>query len=256
MNSVRVTFGTRTYRLGRGVDLSLPLDLHGPQPNAYDVPPATARPYSGDGFILDAHSGGSCNCEVIQFIPHCHGTHTESVGHITAKRFPISGVLPEPFLPCSVISVTPHGREIHAEAIERATASLDRNFLEALVVRTLPNSADKLTRRWEDATTPYFTPEAMAAIRAKGVNHLLVDLPSLDPLRDDGRLAAHRVFWDMPSGSKELRAAEAQRRTVTEMIFVPDEVPDGRYLLTIQLPHLVSDAVPSRPILYFLEEEA
>ena len=31
---------------------------------------------------------------------------------------------------------------------------------------------------------------------------------------------------------------------------------NGRYLLTIQVPRLVSDAVPSRPILFFLEENA
>jgi arylformamidase len=254
MNSAHVTIGRTNYRLGRPVDLSLPLDPHGPQPNAYGVPPATARPYSGDGFTLDTREGGSCKCEVIEFIPHCHGTHTESVGHLTIERFPVSAVLPEPFLPCSVISVQPHGREIRADAIEHATAGLDPAFLETLVVRTLPNSPDKVTRRWEDATTPYFTPEAMAAVRGRGVNHLLVDLPSLDPLIDGGRLAAHRVFWGMPPGSKEIPAGDARRRTVTEMIFVPDDVPDGRYLLTIQIPRLVSDAAPSRPILFFLDE--
>jgi kynurenine formamidase len=254
MTLVRVTIGNRTYRLGRRLDLSLPLDLHGPQPNAYGVPPATARPYSGDGFTLDVRAGGSCNCEVIEFIPHCHGTHTESVGHLTRERFPLSAVLPEPLLPCSVVTIQPKGRTIDAEPIERATAGLDPDFLEALVVRTLPNPADKATRRWEDETAPYFTPEAMAVVRGKGVEHLLVDLPSLDPLHDEGRLAAHRVFWGMPPGSQELPAGEARRRTVTEMIFVPDDVPDGRYLLTIQVPHLVSDAAPSRPILFVLDE--
>jgi hypothetical protein len=86
------------------------------------------------------------------------------------------------------------------------------------------------------------------------VKHLLVDLPSVDPISDGGRLAAHRVFWDMPPGSKELPANEARHRTITEMIFVPDDVPDGRYLLTIQTPHIASDAVPSRPLLFFLED--
>src|SRR5262249_34925625 len=148
-------------------------------------------------FTLDTRHGGSCNCEVVEFIPHCHGTHTESVGHLTRVRFPISAVPLPPFLPCSVISVEPFGREISSAAIEKATAGLDPAFLEALVVRTLPNSTAKLTRRWEDATTPYFTPEAMRAIRGKGVQHLLVDLPSLDPLRDGGVLAAHRIFWDL-----------------------------------------------------------
>jgi kynurenine formamidase len=256
VNAAHVTFGTRTYRLGRAVDLAIPLDPHGPQPNAYGVPDASARPYSGDGFTLDTRAGGSCNCETITLTPHCNGTHTESVGHLTRDRLPITAVELPLFIPCSLISVAPHGREIRPDAIAPLTSALPREFLEALVVRSMPNPAEKLTRRWEDATTPYFTPEAMAVIRSRGVNHLLVDLPSLDPLRDDGRLNAHRVFWDMPPGSQELPDAEARRRTITEMIFVPDDVPDGRYLLSIQLPRIVSDAVPSRPILFFLVEGA
>ena len=240
----------------RSVDLSIPLDPHGPQPSAYGAPAATARPYAGDGFTLDTRLGGSCNCEVIEFTPHCNGTHTESVGHITRERFPLSAVPLPVFIPCWLISVQPHGREIRAEAIERATASAPQESLQALVVRTLPNDANKRTRRWENDTTPYFAPEALAAIRARGVQHLLVDLPSLDPLNDGGALAAHRVFWDVPPGSQELPGEEARRRTVTEMIFVPDTVPDGRYLLTIQTPHIASDAVPSRPLLFFLDEGA
>jgi arylformamidase len=240
---------------GRSIDLSIPLDPHGPQPNAYGAPPATARPYASDGFTLDTRLGGSCNCEVIAFVPHCNGTHTESVGHITAERFPLVAMPLPLLLSCSVISVTPEGREIRADAITRATASVPQESLEALVVRTLPNDTSKYTRRWEDVSTPYFTPEAMRTIRAMHVQHLLVDLPSLDPLSDGGRLAAHRVFWDVPPGSKELPAPEARLRTVTEMIFVPNDVPDGRYRLTIQFPNIVSDAVPSRPILFELEGE-
>jgi hypothetical protein len=254
MTSVRVTIGGRTYRLGRPTDLALPLDVHGAQPNAFGAPPANARPYAGEGFTLDTRAGGSCNCEVIEFVPHCNGTHTESVGHLTAERFPLSSVLPEPFLACSVISVEPQGRAIRAETVERAAAGLAPDFLEALVVRTLPNFAGKATRRWEDATTPYFTPEAMGVVRRMGVDHLLVDLPSLDPLSDGGRLAAHRVFWEIAPGSTEVPAGAARLRTVTEMIFVPDHVTDGRYLLTIQVPRLVSDAVPSRPILFAPDE--
>lgn len=229
----------------RSVDLSIPLDPHGPQPNAYGAWFAIAQPYSG----LDTRLGGSCNCEEIDLIPHCNGTHTESVGHITRERFPLSAVSLPLFLSCSVVSVTPKGREIHAEQFEGVP-----NNLEALVVHTLPNDASKRTRRWEDATTPYFTPDAMRVIRNRGVQHLLVDLPSLDPLQDGGVLAAHRVFWDMPPGSQKLPGAEARQRTVTEMIFVPDDVPDGRYFLTIQFPNIISDAVPSRPILFYLEE--
>ena len=254
MIHLHITIGSRTYRPGRAVDLAVPLDFHSAQPNAYGVPAATARPYSGPGFTLDTREGGSCNCEVISFTPHCNGTHTESVGHLTRERFPVSAVLPEPFLPATVLSVRPHGREITAAALDRT--ALDSAFTTALIFRTLTNAPDKTTRRWEDAATPYFTPGAMAVIRELGVKHLLVDLPSVDPLVDDGRLAAHRVFWDLPPGSQEVPAGEARLRTVTEMIYVPDDVPDGRYLLSLQLPRFVADAAPSRPLLFFLDEVA
>lgn len=229
----------------KAVDLSIPLDPHGPQPNAYGAPPATARPYSGEGFVLDTRQGGPCNCDVLQLIPHCNGTHTESVGHITDERFPLTAILIPPIVPCVVLSVRPVGREIRPDQFEPLPAGI-----EALVVRTLPNDAGRRTRHWVNESTPYFTPDAMRVIRARGLEHLLVDLPSLDPLSDGGALAAHRVFWDVPPNSRALPSEAARRRTVTELIYVPPEVRDGRYLLTIQYPNIVSDAVPSRPILF------
>jgi kynurenine formamidase len=254
MKTIHVTIGERTYGLGRSVDLSLALDFHGPQANAYGVPMASARPYSGEGFTLDTRAGGSCNCEVLSITPHCHGTHTESVGHLTRGRYPISEVMPPPLLAATVITVQPEGRAITANCIE--IVKYDLAFCEALIVRTLPNGVDKKVKRWKHDTTAYFTTEAMAVIRDLMVQHLLVDLPSLDPLSDEGKLAAHRVFWGLPPGVSDLTRVEDLSRTVTEMIYVPDEVPDGRYLLTLQLPRFVSDAAPSRPILFFIDEDA
>jgi hypothetical protein len=39
-------------------------------------------------------------------------------------------------------------------------------------------------------------------------------------------------------------------KTITEMIYVRDEVADGLYLLNLQIAPFVSDAAPSRPLLY------
>jgi len=38
------------------------------------------------------------------------------------------------------------------------------------------------------------------------------------------------------------------------MIFVDDNIPDGKYLLMIQIPAFVSDAAPSRPIIFDINE--
>jgi len=36
---------------------------------------------------------------------------------------------------------------------------------------------------------------------------------------------------------------------MTELINVPDDVPDGRYLLNLQIAPFEADAAPSRPVL-------
>ena len=41
--------------------------------------------------------------------------------------------------------------------------------------------------------------------------------------------------------------------TITEMIFVPDEVADGIYALSLQVAPFVADAAPSRPLLFALD---
>ena len=38
--------------------------------------------------------------------------------------------------------------------------------------------------------------------------------------------------------------------TITELAYVDDTVPDGVYLMSLQIPAFGGDAVPSRPLLY------
>ncbi|MDT8325132.1 MAG: cyclase family protein, partial [Bacteroidota bacterium] len=78
---------------------------------------------------------------------------------------------------------------------------------------------------------------------------------SLDRARDEGRLSAHHLFWEVEQGSHRVDAAEHSMRTVTEMIYVPNHLPDGRYFLDIQLAPFVADAAPSRPILFSIDTE-
>ena len=79
-----------------------------------------------------------------------------------------------------------------------------------------------------------------------GVKHLLVDFPSVDRLLDEGRLTCHNIFWE--TNNKKLNLA-ARGKTITEMIFVSNDIIDGKYLLNIQTPSFVSDAPPSKPII-------
>ena len=93
----------------------------------------------------------------------------------------------------------------------------------------------------------FFSIDAMEYIVSLGVEHLLVDTPSVDRLLDNGHLSAHNIFWE--TKDKEFNP-KTKNKTITEMIFVSEEIQDGGYLLNLQIPAFVSDAAPSRPILY------
>jgi hypothetical protein len=122
----------------------------------------------------------------------------------------------------------------------------------ALIIRTLPNQPDKQHRNYSDSTPPYLSREAAELLIERGIEHLVVDLPSIDRAHDEGRLTAHRIFFGLPPRSTALAQATRPRATVTELAYIPDAAPDGPYLLELQVPALGGDAVPSRPLLYRL----
>ncbi len=252
------------------MDLSIPLHFNGPQPNTYDVPIATAAAVEAGQFIGDTRRGGSCNFETYTMIPHCNGTHTECIGHLSFERISIHKTLRETLFPAVLTSVQPvqalnssetyHLRKeesdflITANALRTALVNADNSFLRALIIRTLPNDSTKMSRRYAEAPAPFFSIEALEFIRSLDVEHLLVDVPSLDRARDEGKLSAHRIFWDMPPMTHDVSLTAHSLRTITEMIYVDDSISDGKYLLNLQIASFVADAAPSRPILYSLQE--
>jgi hypothetical protein len=119
---------------------------------------------------------------------------------------------------------------------------------KGLIIRTLPNDVSKLTRRYGGGTLPpYFDTDAMEYIVEGGFKHLLVDLPSIDRLYDEGKLVNHRLFWNVEPDSFEHNSSTRYNSTITELIYVPNEAVDGEYLLNLQIAPFASDASPSRP---------
>jgi kynurenine formamidase len=237
----------------QGVPIAIPLDPHGPQPAFFTDEPASARPLRAGDYVGDVRLGGSCNAEVVQLVPHCHGTHTECRGHLTHERLRVQEtIFSEPCL-AQLISLQ---AEPSADGYPRfslaslAAAWRDDLPVEAAVIRSLPNDAGRKALAYEHAP-PYsvFSEEAIAWLAERPVKHLLVDSPSLDPAHDGGQLQVHRLWWCM-AGNAAPEALETGRRSATEMIFVPDAVADGLYWLELGLSPLLSDATPSRPILY------
>jgi hypothetical protein len=122
---------------------------------------------------------------------------------------------------------------------------------EALIVRTAPNDDAKLARRYDgNPMPPYFSTEAMEFIAARRTKHLLVDLPSIDRLFDEGNLSNHRIFWNVDPGAFEISPESRTNATITELIYVPSDVADGGFLLDLHIAPFESDAAPSRPMIF------
>lgn len=251
------------------IEISIPVKFNGEQPNTYNVDKATAKAYEAGDFIGDTRRGGGCNFEEYRIIPHCNGTHTECVGHISLERISINETLKESFFPASLISLNPekafdtndnyspdkneNDLLITRKLIEEKLKGTDTHFHDALVIRTLPNNNSKRSRNYMENQPPFFSIEAMDYIAELKVKHLLIDIPSVDRTFDEGKLSTHHIYWNVEQGSHEVSRENHSLKTITEMVYIPEEVKDGKYLLNIQIPDFVSDAAPSRVCLYKLE---
>jgi kynurenine formamidase len=248
----------------KGMDISIPLCFNGNQPNTYNVNKAISHPYEDGVFIGDTRKGGPCNFETYNFTPHCNGTHTECIGHITKERVSILNALKEEIIPSFLITLEPKKSKeqyipelnpddlvITKEQLKDMLKDVNPSFLKGLIIRTLPNSEEKKKRNYMKKNPSFFTIDAMLYIVNLGVRHLLVDIPSVDRLFDDGILIGHNIFWE----TKEKKFnAKALNKTITEMIFVSNDIKDGKYLLNLQFAPFIADASPSRPILYKINE--
>lgn len=262
---LRVEIAEKFYGvdLAHPVSLAIPLVFDGPQPGFFGAPDASATAFEGKGFVGDVARGGSCNVSEIRLVPHCNGTHTENAGHIIKADYPVSGSIPRALMPALLVSVAPIPGGTTGDLVIPAAvlaAALPENGgggISALIVRTLPNDPGKKAAIYDDQNVPcYFTEDAIRHMVAVGIEHLLVDIPSIDKMHDEGRLTNHRLFWDVAPGATAPGPETRMDKTVTEMIFVDDAVVDGLYLLDLQVPAWQSDAVPSNPVLYPLLNES
>ncbi|WP_062054553.1 cyclase family protein [Aquimarina longa] len=233
-----------TIDLSKPLDLSIPLRASKENVNAWYINEPTIEPVTDGEWIGKVSKGASTNFNTITFNPHGHGTHTECVGHITSEFYSINDALTHFFFIAEIISIQPEqkGKDTiitKNHIIEALTTSTP----EALIIRTLPNIEHKRNKHYSNTNWPYLTEEAATYIKELQVKHLLIDLPSVDKEKDDGKLIAHKAFWGYPNAIRH-------HATITELIYVNDHIADGTYFLNLQIAPFVNDASPSKPIVY------
>ena len=251
---------TYSFQTEKGMDLSISMNPNGPR--AWYVEPMRIEPVRTEQFLGSVAEGGAVNFRDVYFNPHGHGTHTENVGHIIDTEVPVVRSIGSSHYMAKLVTVElrrkDSSKDVSQDASQDASQGdwvVDEEGLEgcdlnveALIIRTKPNDHSKTNRQYSGTNFPYLTVGAMQRIIDAGVQHLLIDLPSVDREEDGGALAAHHLFWNVP-------AEPNFQKTITELIYVPNEIADGMYVLNLQVSNFSNDAAPSRPMLFDLTEE-
>ena len=233
------------------IDLSNPKDLSiavtgkgKNRLNAWGISPPEIAPHEEGGMVGSVARGASVNFNNIRFNPHSHITHTECLGHITEQPVSVNKVLARYFFMAKLVTIAPEKyRGDFVISRKQLEYALGDSLCEAVIIRTLPNTRRKRTRDYSNTNPPYVLEETARLLADRKVNHLLVDLPSVDKEDDGGALLAHKAFWGIEG---ELR----KEATITELIYVDNSIKDGMYFLDLQTAPFENDAVPSRPVLY------
>lgn len=231
-------------------DLSAPLDisLHisGEEaPNAFWLPKAEFNAFRMGSFVGSIEEGGPVRCDVVTLAPHGNGTHTECVGHIAGKKFLITECMTDVLDLATVVTIP---LELVGGDMVVTKAALDAAWTDrscsTLIIRTMPNDSTKCDRVWSGHNPPYMHIDAMRLMVEHNIRHLMIDLPSVDREEDSGALVAHHEFWQWPH-------APRTECTITELIYVSNDIQDGRYLVMFNVAPFDGDAAPSRPMLFF-----
>lgn len=226
------------------LDISISLRASKNNVNAWYIGEPTIEPVKNKDWTGSAKEGAAVNFNNIYFNPHAHGTHTECIGHITEEFHSINKNLKQFFFTAELISVAPENYLKDTVISKRQIETLLKDKTpEALVIRTMPNTKAKKKRKYSETNWTYLTEEAMVFIRERGIQHILIDLPSVDREHDGGKLLSHKAFWDF-DGERRMHC------TITEFIYVRNKIMDGSYMLNLQIAPFENDATPSKPVLY------
>lgn len=203
--------------------------------------------------------GASVNFRNITFNPHGNGTHTECLGHISPEIYSVYEHLKSYHAFSYLISVESTVLEngdniISLDNLKASLQSCQTNneiykFLpeiKALILRTLPNNEEKLAKNYSNTNPTYMSDEAMLFLtREFGIEHFLIDLPSVDKEKDGGKLSTHHIFWQYPEQPRF-------NATITELVYIENTIIDGIYFLNLQIAPFENDASPSNPCIYKL----
>jgi kynurenine formamidase len=236
------------FEIGKGdVDWENPINLSYVinnginNPNCFGSPDPSFEPLRLDDFVGSIDKGSPVNFYNIFLNPHGSTTHTECVGHILSG-FVLHECLNQYLFNAYLLDVEISQNDEGDWVIHLDRMQLNWNKeVKACILRIINWNKEDI--RYTGNNPPYLTLESVIRLRDRGIEHLLVELPSIDKEKDEGKLAGHRAWWNVIG---EIRI----NSTITELIRVPANIKQGYYVLNLQVLRIHLDVSPSNPVLY------
>ncbi|MEO1513941.1 MAG: cyclase family protein [Bacteroidota bacterium] len=234
-----------TADLQQPIDISIPLREGTEGVNCFYAPLLETSPVVAGDFVGSTSQGGPLNFLNVRINPHGNGTHTECVGHIAKEAYSLNQCLKKFHFFAKLVSVYPTKTREGDRVItrEQMTELFQPGEATAIIIRSLPNDDHKLRMNYSGTNPPFIHHLAIQYLVDCGVEHLLIDLPSLDREEDGGNLLSHKAFWQYPDDVRK-------NCTISELIYVPNEIKDGLFLLNLQIASFEIDVSPSKVILF------
>ena len=103
--------------------------------------------------------------------------------------------------------------------LSNAIGKINSPFIRGLIIRTLPNDNSKSNRDYNLNPHPFLSNDAVKFLKDIGVQHILVDTPSIDRCNDNGKLGNHHIFFKDKNRT-------ANSNTITELVYIPNKYKD------------------------------
>jgi len=236
------------WNMDQPIDITREIDpIGGRYTRCFYAPSPEAYPLSYGDTTLSTAQGAPVNSYNLQINIHGTGTHTETVRHISSEGPMLISAMKQFLHVAQLIIITPERIEedlVVTRALLEA-AQIDASIV-SLVVKTTKTDQVGEVHDFSGTNPPYFHPDAIAYLVDLGIAHLVVDLPSVDREEDGGKVLSHKTFW-----AKSV-STHRENCTITELVFIPESLDPGLYLLSISPVKLNLDAAMSRVILYQL----
>lgn len=237
-----------TFNLSKKIPCFYSL-VHGENnPRCFYLPYPSFEPFRIGNFVGSVAEGGAANCMVVTVAPHGSGTHTECIGHIAGGDFSISATISQSlflgYFGSVGIEAFENDMVVSHTDVENLFSKLTTDCTTLLLQINGEYNMDN-----SGSNPPYFLAKTMELIVERGIEHLIINTPSVDKEEDGGVLEAHHIFWNYQrNGTPRLGA------TITELANFPHGLKDGMYIVEIQVAPINSDASPSRIFLYPIED--